>query len=214
MEIRAEAIQLANDRGGYGTAKVKTGPAANLQRACEKAREYCKTQKGIPDAECAISSYIYPSNKFVTGHNEALIYLQENKEKLGLFTVEKSYQLGAEHGSRMHSVRGHIKEAINSMKVSDPIIPVYSNIDGQRYENAAHIRQNLPKQITSPIKWEQAMMIIYGRSATNFPRTFTCGPSNEILWMLKRNNAKAWDLAIKKDLLEYNENMKPKEIVE
>ncbi|KAJ8938542.1 hypothetical protein NQ318_016913 [Aromia moschata] len=51
------------------------------------------------------------------------------------------------------------RKALNKSEISDPVISVYSNVDGKRYKNAEHIRKQLPKQIVSPVKWEQLLHV-------------------------------------------------------
>lgn len=198
VEIRAEAIQIALDCTDSGAIDVRCTPAADLRLACEQAKDYCKNEKGIADAECAISAYLYPSQKIVAGHKQALQWIEENKKKFGLLSVKPRQQKNAVfHCGLMQSVVKPIREVLDHIDISDPIINVYSNVDGQRYGDAAHIRKKLPKQIVSPIKWEQTIHIMYARGNVNYPRTFSCGLGSEIMWLLKRNNAKAWDSAVR-----------------
>lgn len=78
-----------------------------------------------------------------------------------------------------------------------PLIPVHSNVDGKRYKDVKHILRQLPKQIYSPVKWEQTMHIIYERTdGTPFPKTYECGPGDFLRKVLKMCNAKAWDSSI------------------
>lgn len=39
------------------------------------------------------------------------------------------------------------KKALNKTEINDPIISIYSNLDGKIYKNAEHIRKQLPKQV-------------------------------------------------------------------
>lgn len=201
IEVRAEAMQLAYERTDCGTAVVKCGPASKLKLACEKAKQFCTVEKGIENAECAIGSYLFPSRRIVSGHNEALKYLAEHKEKYNLISVKKHRLPGADHCNLMKSVVEPFTEVLKCMDIKTPIIAVHSNVDGQRYMSAEHIQQKLPKQIVSPVKWEQTMHIMYGRSQTVFPRSFSCGPGSQLMWLLKRNNAKAWDAAIRTTII-------------
>jgi [acyl-carrier-protein] S-malonyltransferase len=86
------------------------------------------------------------------------------------------------------------KMALRKVEINDPIIDVYSNVDGKNYKNAHHIRMQLPKQIYRSVKWEQTLHILYERKiGEHFPRTFECGPGHSLKTLLKMVNAKAWD---------------------
>ena len=86
-----------------------------------------------------------------------------------------------------------IRRALTSkIVVRDPSIAVHSNVDGKRYKNARHIISQLPKQIVSPVCWEQTMHIIYERKADqDFPLTYECDPGRSLKATLKMVNAKA-----------------------
>lgn len=85
------------------------------------------------------------------------------------------------------------KMALRKAEINDPIIQVFSNVDGKSYRNANHIRIQLPKQIYRAVKWEQTLHVLYERKVGEyFPRTFECGPGNSLKSLLKMVNAKAW----------------------
>lgn len=39
------------------------------------------------------------------------------------------------------------RKALRKINIEDPIISVYSNVDGKKYRNAEHIEKQLPKQV-------------------------------------------------------------------
>lgn len=83
---------------------------------------------------------------------------------------------------------------LHKIKVEEPLVPVHSNIDGKIYKNAAQVKKNLPKQVYSPVKWEQTLHVLYERNqGTAFPKTYECGPGTSLKSILKMVNAKAWD---------------------
>jgi len=48
-----------------------------------------------------------------------------------------------------------VKKALTKFQISDPTIPVFSNVDGKRYRNSQDVLKMLPKQIVRPVCWEQ-----------------------------------------------------------
>ena len=76
-------------------------------------------------------------------------------------------------------------------RVADPRIPVYSNIDGVVYKNAATIRSLLPKQIVKCVKWEQSMCNLFSYEREEYlPNVFECGPGNSLSAMMQKINGK------------------------
>jgi [acyl-carrier-protein] S-malonyltransferase len=39
------------------------------------------------------------------------------------------------------------RKALNKLEINDPVVGVYSNVDGKKYKDAEHIRKQLPKQV-------------------------------------------------------------------
>lgn len=50
-------------------------------------------------------------------------------------------------------------KALRNTDVEDPVISVYSNIDGKVYRNAEHIRRQLPKQVRAFILKNQVPLV-------------------------------------------------------
>lgn len=55
---------------------------------------------------------------------------------------------GAFHSELMRPAVEPFIKALNCMKISDPAISVFSNVDGKKYKNAQHIKKQLPKQVS------------------------------------------------------------------
>lgn len=141
-------MRIASKEASGAMAAVKLRPSSNLQVALEKAKKWCAAEKGIENPECAVAHYLFPSLKVIAGHTEVLDYLKEHKDKLNLVSVKKvAKAFEASHTRLMASVVEPFTEALASIDIKDPIIHVYSNVDGQRYRNAAHIRKQLPEQV-------------------------------------------------------------------
>lgn len=83
---------------------------------------------------------------------------------------------------------------LNFLKqVRRPEINVYSNVDGKRYMSESHIRRQLVKQLTSPVKWEQTLHEMYERTqGRRFPHTYEVGPGKQLGATLQKCNRKAF----------------------
>lgn len=195
VQVRAEAMQLASEAAAGGMATVLYGPDSKVGQACVKAKEWC-IERGEENPECLVANYLYPHCKVVAGSAEALNFLESNARAFGLRRVKRLPVSGAFHTPLMEAAVEPFRKALNRIEISDPLISVHSNIDGQRYRNAEHIRKQLPKQIVRPVKWEQTLHILYERAQGEyFPRTFEVGPGKALTTILKQVNAKASDHA-------------------
>lgn len=144
-----------------------------------------------------IAIYLYTQGKVIAGHEEALKYLETNSEKLGLRHLRRLPVSGAFHTSLMEPASKPFMKALGAINLEEPRISVYSNVNSKPYHTIRHIKKFLPKQIISPVKWEQIMHALYERpQGTHFPRTFDLGSGGSMKAILKKINAKAWDSCI------------------
>ena len=123
---------------------------------------------------------------------QALDFITRHAADFKLKRLKKLAVSGAFHSQLMAPAVQVLKKALMKIPVHDPVIPVHSNVDGKRYKNSKHIISQLPKQIVSPVRWEQTMHIIYERNnEQEFPLTYECGPGRSLSAILRKVNAKA-----------------------
>ncbi|MCL4128154.1 UNVERIFIED_CONTAM: hypothetical protein GTU68_012643 [Idotea baltica] len=192
VKVRGEAMQIASELTRSGMITVLFSPDSKLKFACSVAKEYC-VKSGVQEVDCRVASYLYPHCKVVAGNEEALQFIIDNKDDFKLKRIRRLNVSGAFHTDLMRPAAFVFKEALQNAHVSRPLIPVYSNVDGRPYKSADHIRKQLPKQMYSPVRWEQTLHTLYERSSDKeFPNTFECGPGSSLKTILKMVNAKAW----------------------
>lgn len=93
----------------------------------------------------------------------------------------------------MISAETALKKSLNDVSLRLPEIPVYSNVTASRYSHEKKISQSLQKQITSPVKWEQIMHVLYSRpQGEDFPKTYELGPGQQLGTLLRMVNLKAY----------------------
>ncbi|KAF7270115.1 hypothetical protein GWI33_016915 [Rhynchophorus ferrugineus] len=193
VQIRAEAMKLAADTCKGGMMTVMFGPDSKVNYACKIAKDWAM-DKGDEYPECRIANYLYPHCKVISGSESALDYMEKNYKEYKIKKVKRLPVSGAFHSDHMIQAVSVFRRALKKTDIQDPIIRVYSNVDGKRYRNANHIREQLPKQIVKPVKWEQLLHVVYERDPGEyFPQTYECGPGHSLKTILKQVNAKAWD---------------------
>ncbi|XP_034656624.1 probable malonyl-CoA-acyl carrier protein transacylase, mitochondrial [Drosophila subobscura] len=191
VQVRATAMQAACDRAAGGMALTLYGPDTNLGEACAKAQQW-SLDRGVESPYCGIANYMYPHCKVIAGNVEALEFLEKNAKALKIRRMKRLAVSGAFHTPLMQSAVEPFTKALKSLRLEDPIIRVYSNVDGKPYRNAKNIVHQLPKQIVRSVKWEQTLHEMYERKqGAEFPRTFECGPGKGLMQVLEKVNAKA-----------------------
>lgn len=68
-QVRGEAMQWASEQSTGGMMTVLYGPQTNLGAACLEAKKSAAA-KGIEKPECAVSHYLFPHCKVISGNVE------------------------------------------------------------------------------------------------------------------------------------------------
>lgn len=191
VKIRAEAMQAASELLPSGMTTVFFGPDARINYACVVAKEWCR-KLGISNVECRIANYLYPTCKVIAGNEEALQFIEMNAQDFGIRRFKRLPVSGAFHTDLMLPASEPFQAALREIALKPPVISVHSNIDGKRYRSVSHIQKALAEQMSSPVKWEQLLHILYERNPeTPFPNSYECGPGRALRAILKMVNAKA-----------------------
>lgn len=141
--------------------------------------------------------YLCTQSKILAGNMKALEYIEKNRKRYGLRNLTRLPVSGAFHTKLMEPALKSFCKMLNTLEIDEPRCQVYSNYKGCTYGNPKLIKRHLPKQIVSPVKWEQIMQNVYNRPpGTPFPRTFDVGSEGRMKTILKLINARAYDQCI------------------
>ena len=93
---------------------------------------------------------------------------------------------GAFHSPLMEPARVELAAAIDKTQFHQPVCPCYQNVDALPHANPEEIKQNLIKQLTSPVRWTATVQNMIKDGATEF---IEVGPGTALQGMVKRINA-------------------------
>jgi len=177
--------------------KLVYARAMAMQKACEAAPSTMAAIIGLPDESiekvCAEISkegnvvvpanYNCPGQVVISGNVEAI---QEACAKLKEAGAKRALPLavgGAFHSPLMEMARVELATAIEKAPVSNPICPVYQNVDAQPHTDPVEIKENLLKQLTSPVRWTQSVVNLINDGMTDFVE---CGPGQVLTGLIGR----------------------------
>jgi len=95
---------------------------------------------------------------------------------------------GAFHSPLMEPAREELAAAIENTTFSNPVCPIYQNVNATTISNAAEIQKNLIAQLTSPVRWTQSVQNMIADGATNFVEV---GPGKVLQGLVKKVDATA-----------------------
>lgn len=171
--------------------------AMAMQKACEAAPSTMAAIIALPDdvieKVCAEISkdgnVVVPANYnssgqvVISGNVEAI---KEACVKLKEAGAKRALPLsvgGAFHSPLMEMARIELAKAIEVAPVSTPICPVYQNVDAKPHTDPKEIKENLLKQLTSPVRWTQSVINMINDGMTEFVE---CGPGQVLTGLIGR----------------------------
>lgn len=171
--------------------------AMAMQKACDAAPSTMAAIIGLPDEAiekiCAEISkegnvvvpanYNSPGQVVISGNVEAV---KEACTKLKEEGAKRALPLavgGAFHSPLMEPARVELAKAIEAAPVSQPVCPVYQNVDALPHTDPKEIKDNLLKQLTAPVCWTQSVQHMFADGMTEFVE---CGPGTVLTGLIGR----------------------------
>lgn len=168
--------------------------ALAMQKACEAVPSTMAAILGLEDDVveklCAevdgvvvAANYNCPGQLVISGSipavEEACAKLTEAGAKRALILPVG----GAFHSPLMEPAREELAAAIEATLFSDPICPVYQNVNASAVSDPAEIKRNLVAQLTAPVKWTQIMQNMIADGATE---VIEVGPGKVLQGLFKK----------------------------
>lgn len=172
---RAMAMQKACEANPGTMAAIIGLPDEKVEEICQEVSKEGKVV--IP------ANYNCPGQLVISGDKEGI---EEACEKLKAAGAKRALPLkvgGAFHSPLMQPAKDELQKAIEATTVNTPQCPVYQNVDGKPYTDAAKIKANLIAQLTSSVRWTTTVQNMIGDGATDFTE---CGPGKALQGMIGR----------------------------
>ena len=174
--------------------KLVYARAMAMQKACEAQPSTMAAIIGLDDETieriCSeIDGIVVPANYnspgqvVISGEVEATQIACARMKEAGAKRALPLAVGGAFHSPLMEPARVELAEAIESTEFKQPICPIYQNVDAQPYTEAAVIKANLLKQLTSPVRWTQTVINMIQDGMTEFTE---CGPGTVLTGLIGR----------------------------
>lgn len=185
VKLRAEAMQEACQQP-KGTMSSITGvqETHSLESLCQEAKE-------LGHGEVCIANYIFPRGFVVSGCKRAVDYVKQKAQSTLDCSVKDVAVSGGFHSPLMASAVPKLRTALDQIEISEPNVPVYSNVTGLPYRSTAEIKTQLAEQIIKPVLWEACIRNMI-RDSCGEPVFVELGPGKQLKAMLKRIDREAF----------------------
>ena len=172
VAIRAEAMQRCCEAHPGAMAAVIGLPA-------EQIEEICKRTGGV----VAPANYNSDAQTVISGEAEAVNAACETLKAAGAKRALPLQVSGAFHSPLMEPARAELAAAIEQAPVNAPMCPIYQNVSAAAETDPQRIKDNLLKQLTSPVRWTDTVRAMAAAGATEF---IELGPGTVLQGLIKR----------------------------
>ncbi len=168
--------------------------ALAMQKACEAGHSTMAAiiglDDGVVEGVCAgihevvvPANYNSPGQVVISGSEKGIDIACEKLKEAGAKRAMPLKVGGAFHSPLMEPARLELEEAINQTSFNTPICPIYQNVDALPVTDPTRIRENLVSQLTSPVRWAQAVRNMIADGAAEFVEV---GPGKVLQGLVKK----------------------------
>ncbi|MFO8235320.1 MAG: ACP S-malonyltransferase [Bacteroidales bacterium] len=172
--------------------------ALAMQKACEAEPSTMAAIMGLKDEvvekvcgeidEIVVpANYNSPGQIVISGSEKGIDKAVEGLKDKGAKRALKLKVGGAFHSPLMEPARKELEAAINSTDFSKPVCPVYQNVNAAASDEPQIIKENLIKQLTSPVRWTQTVENMLEDGAQLFVEV---GPGKVLQGLIKKVDRK------------------------
>lgn len=171
VSLRAQAMQECCEMQPGAMAAIIGLPDARIEEVCA----------GIPGVVPA--NYNSPGQVVISGEVSAIEIACEKMKEAGAKRALPLSVSGAFHSPLMEPAREALGKAIEATPFRMPRCPIYQNVTALPSTDPAVIKDNLLKQLTSPVRWTQTVQNMLADGVTRFVEL---GPGTVLQGLVKR----------------------------
>ncbi len=178
------AVRLVRARGELMQQAVAPGAgtmAAVIGLARERVADACRRAAGSGHVEPA--NYNAPDQVVISGDPAGVRRAAELCLEDGARRVIPLRVSGPFHSRLMESAARAFRAVLAGARISQPIVPVVSNVDASLVRSAEAARASLADQMCSPVLWEECVRAMWDSGARTFVEV---GPGRTLTSLVKR----------------------------
>lgn len=173
VSARAQAMQAACEANPGTMAAVLGLPDEQVAELC------AKVDTGIVVA----ANFNCPGQVVISGEIEAVDAACVVLKEAGARRALRLPVGGAFHSPLMQPAAEALEAAILQTEFRKPFCPVYQNVSAKAETDPEIIRENLLKQLTSPVRWTQSVQSMIADGATEF---YEFGPGDVLKGLIRK----------------------------
>jgi [acyl-carrier-protein] S-malonyltransferase len=172
---RGEAMRAASAERQGTMAAVLGGEPDDIEAACAETRH-----QGL---DAWVANFNAPGQLVVAGSPAGVEAAGAAARRRGAKRTMPVPVSGAFHTPYMASAQARLDGAIGTTRLSDAVLPVAANVDGEVHTRAQEWSGLLSRQLCSPVRWNRALCTLAGAGVDTF---IELGPGTVLSGMTKR----------------------------
>lgn len=171
--VKVRSTEMAN------AGKKAPGAMAAIIGADKKQLEIICHQEGI----VVLANMNAPGQAVISGDKNAVEAAINTAKKIGIRGALPLRVSGAFHSPLMRSAREPLLKVINSVNFMAAKTPVYQNVQAKPVTDKSILRENILKQLESPVLWSDTISNMKKEGISNF---FEVGPGKVLKGLNQR----------------------------
>ncbi len=192
-----DAVYLVRRRGEFMEEEARKKPGSMLSligMEPDAVRQLCV------DTKTEMANLNCPGQTVISGGVQEIAQAEGMAKARGARMALRLEVSGAFHSSFMSGASQKLAQELAKIKISAPRIPVIANVTGKPVVSADEIRQNLIKQVSASVLWEDSMKFLIAQGVKDF---YEFGPGKVLKGLMRRidGSAQVTSIEKKEDLL-------------
>jgi [acyl-carrier-protein] S-malonyltransferase len=179
LKLVQKRAELMRDAGKKSPGAV----AALLGLDIDPVRDICQQASEATGEIVVVANDNCPGQVVISGADAALDRALELATEAGAKRAVKLAVSVAVHSPLMQSAGEEFAQSVDATPIHDPEIPVIGNVTAQALTSASAIQDELKRQITSSVLWNDSMQTMLANGVDTFVEL---GPGAVLVGLMKR----------------------------
>ena len=198
VSARAQAMQEACEANPGTMAAVLGLPDEKVVEICKQisSNEAPSLEGRAGGGVVVAANFNCPGQIVISGEIEAVEAACVALKEAGARRALKLPVGGAFHSPLMQPAAEDLAKAINKTEFRKPFCPIYQNVTAKAETEPGIIRENLLKQLTTPVRWTQSVQNMiadanngnYGNNENNGVAFYEFGPGDVLKGLIRKIN--------------------------
>jgi len=180
----SDAMYLVHKRGEFmikASEDKPFGMTAIIGLSPESVTELC--EKASPDGIVIAANFNTPVQTVISGSKTGVETAMKLAAAAGAKRIIPLTVGGAFHSPLVARASIWLEEEMDKIKFNTTNIPLVANADANAWTDITHIKENLSKQISSPVRWVESIKFMSDRGVDKF---IEFGPQKVLSGMLRK----------------------------